>query len=227
MKGTLKFVVALAVTFLVMLAFRALAFTIYTVPSNGLKPVLEEGDRILVNRWSYGLRTGLRGLFSYGRWCKDKIGYDDMVAFNYPLDSTDYVTDRPVCLGYCKAVPGDTVFINKEIQIVIPGKCRMVRVTKENMKLLCNTYNMHEHRNALIKGDTLFVDGKITHCASFTQNYYWISTHNDRNLKDSRFFGLVPENHIIGRVMAVVFNKDDRQPFYSGYRDNRFFASIK
>ena len=227
MKGTLKFVVALAVTFLVMLAFRALAFTIYTVPSSGLQPELKEGDRILVNRWSYGLRTGLGGLFSYGRWCKSKVDYNDMVAFNEPLDTADDVTYRPVCLGYCKAVPGDTVSVNKDVQIVIPGKCRMVRVTKENMALLCNTYNIHEHRKAQIKGDTLYVDGKITHCASFTQNYYWMTTHSNHNLKDSRFFGLVPENHIIGKVVTVVFNKDDRKPFYEGYRNDRFFASIK
>ncbi|HRN16250.1 MAG TPA: signal peptidase I [Xylanibacter oryzae] len=227
MKGTLKFVVALAVTFLVMLVFRALVFTIYTVPSSGLKPELNDGDRILVNRWSYGLRTGLGGLFDYGRLCKGNVEYGDLVAFNNPLDSLHSISKRSIFVGYCKAMPGDTVHFNSSPEFIIPGKSHMVRVTKDNMQLLCNTYIIHEHKDAKIKNNNLYVDGKETHCASFTQNYYWMSTHSNQNLKDSRFFGLVPESHIIGRVVAIVYNKDDSKPFYEGYREDRLFKFIK
>ena len=51
-----------------MLLFRSVAFTIYTVPQTGIKPWLVSGDRVLVNRWSYGLRTGGERFFPYSRW---------------------------------------------------------------------------------------------------------------------------------------------------------------
>ena len=56
MANWLKFVIALASAFLLMLAFRALAFTLYTVDGRALAPVFINGDRLIVSRWSYGLR---------------------------------------------------------------------------------------------------------------------------------------------------------------------------
>ncbi len=68
MKAGFKFILAFAVAALCMLAFRSLAFTLLTVDGNALEPVLRRGDRVVVNRWSYGLRAGGNGsLFSYGR----------------------------------------------------------------------------------------------------------------------------------------------------------------
>ena len=68
MRSALKFVMALIVTILLMLAFRALVFTVYTVSGSGLEPCFVSGDRVLVNRWSYGLRTGGGPYFRYTRW---------------------------------------------------------------------------------------------------------------------------------------------------------------
>ena len=61
MRSTLKFLIVLAVSLLVMLVFRALAFTVYAVGGKALEPDFKAGDRVLVNRWSYGLRTGAAG----------------------------------------------------------------------------------------------------------------------------------------------------------------------
>ena len=57
MRSTLKFLLALVVAFAAMLTFRALVFTIYTVPDASVEPTFKAGDRVMVNRWSYGLRT--------------------------------------------------------------------------------------------------------------------------------------------------------------------------
>ena len=106
MKGVFQFLVALALAFLLMMAFRALAFTICTVDGEGLEPEFEAGDRVLVNRWSYGLRTGARGgLFPYGRLLRQPVGRGDIVAYEDPTDTTHI----RVLLGRCLALPGDTV----------------------------------------------------------------------------------------------------------------------
>jgi signal peptidase I len=225
MNNLLKFVAALAVAFIMMFAFRALAFTIYTIPDSGLSPALRSGDRVLVNRWSYGLRSE-GNIFAYGRWVKRDVERGDYVVFNNPADTLHSISCKGVMISRCKGCPGDTVIFGG-IPLVLPGIHRMVRVTKDNAPILCATYNLHEHKRAVILKGTLIVDGKKTYCASFSQNYYWMETGKVQNAVDSRCFGLVPENHIIGRAVAIAYNKDDRQPLYSGYDNKRWLLPIQ
>ena len=118
MRSTLKFLVAFVVAFIVMMAFRALVFTIYTVPGSQLEPDFKAGDRVMVNRWSYGLRTGGSGLFSYGRLCWQAIEKGDYVAVDDTLGN--------VSIGCCTALPGDTVKW-KERTIIVPGKANCAK----------------------------------------------------------------------------------------------------
>ena len=113
MRSTLKFLAALAVAFIAMLSFRALVFTIYTVPGSSLEPDLMAGDRVMVNRWSYGLRTGGDGLFSYGRLCRQNAKKGELVAID---DSAGNVM-----IGRLTALPGDTIRW-QERTVIVPGK---------------------------------------------------------------------------------------------------------
>ncbi len=114
MRSTLKFIVALAISLLVMLAFRALVFTIYSVNGTGLKPAFVAGDQVVVNRWSYGLRTGDGKLFSYGRICWQSPAKGDYVAFEDSVGN--------VLIGCCAALPGDTVTLSGLRRAIVPGK---------------------------------------------------------------------------------------------------------
>jgi signal peptidase I len=118
MRNTLKFLCALAVALIAMLAFRALVFTIYTVPGSRLEPAFKAGDRVMVNRWAYGLRTGGGGLFSYGRIGRQTVSRSDWVAYDDSLGR--------VFIGQCKALPGDTVLLDQR-RIVIPGLLNCAR----------------------------------------------------------------------------------------------------
>ena len=105
MKAWLKTISALAAAAVAVVLFRALFFAMYTVSGTRLEPVLMAGDRVLVNRWSYGLRTGgMNGLFGYGRICADSVRVGDIVAFDSPAGGPGGVL---VCR--CAALPGDTV----------------------------------------------------------------------------------------------------------------------
>ena len=107
MRNTLKFLLSLTVAMAIMLGFRSLVFTIYTVEGEGLAPVFLKGDRVMVNRWSYGLRTGSdEGLFNYGRLCRQLPKKGDFIAYEDPRDSTG----QSVLFGRCQALPGDTVY---------------------------------------------------------------------------------------------------------------------
>ena len=118
MRSILKFLVALVVAFLVMLMFRALVFTIYTVPGSQLEPTFKAGDRVMVNRWSYGLRTGDGRLFSYARLCWQPVRKGHWVVVDDSLGQT--------LVGRCTALPGDTVRW-QERKIILPSKTSCAR----------------------------------------------------------------------------------------------------
>ncbi len=220
MKSALKFVMALIVTILLMLAFRALVFTVYTVSGSGLEPCFVSGDRVLVNRWSYGLRTGDGRYFRYTRWMPSPVERGDLVAFNCPSDSSVQFTSLPVSACYCTGVPGDTVKADG-VRLVVPGKNHIVKVNDSNMRLLCFLYNRYEGRKAEVKNGRLIVDGTDTRCAVFAKDYYWFSSGRPSELCDSRFFGFVPETHVIGKVVMLLYSVDDSLPFYECLRPGR------
>ncbi len=226
MKGLLKFIAALCITMLTMLVFRALFFTIYTVPNNSMAPLLKNGDRILVNKCSYGLRTGEDIRYGYSRWIKQNLCKGDITAFNYPIDISGSISDNPVYVARCSALPGDTVMVSHEFSLIVPGKNIPVSVTPKNAVLLCNMLRMHEHRNSYICNDKLYIDGREIHSITFDNDYYWMSAIGSYNVNGSGYFGLVPEDHIVGRVVMTVYSTDRTKPFYNCLRWDRFLKLL-
>ena len=115
MSEWLKFVATLVLTFLLVLAFRALAFSVYTVEGKGLQPDFIQGDRLLVNRWSYGLRINGKGILPDSRLLRKPIKRGEIVVFDWPDDSI-----AGEFIARCKAVPGDTIRLQEGLTVV-PG----------------------------------------------------------------------------------------------------------
>lgn len=116
MRQCAKFIIAFAVAAVVLLLFRAVVLTLYTINGEALMPELHKGDRVLVNRWSYGLRTGQENsLFAYGRLLKSDIKRGDIVAVENPNDSVN-----GVFILRCKHLPGDTITIDGK-KTLVPG----------------------------------------------------------------------------------------------------------
>lgn len=107
--------------------------------------------------------------------------------------------------------------------LIIPSKGKAIRVYPWNKTLLRNTLVLHEKKQAEIKNDTLYVEGNpVQHC-HFTKDYYWVGANNAINLSDSRLFGFVPEDHIIGKASIIWFSKEKGTGPFSGYRWGRIW----
>lgn len=116
MRKTAKFLLALAIAFMLMLCFRATVFTICTVDGEGLEPLFKSGDRVLVNRWSYGLRVGGKGgILDYDRIGRKAVERGDIVAFENPRKEGEILICR--CIG----LPGDTIRQGPH-HLVVPGR---------------------------------------------------------------------------------------------------------
>ena len=68
-----KWILAFAGAVVVVLLLRGFAFTSCLIPSTGMENSIFQGERILVNKWSYGLRVPFMSLFSYHRWCESPV----------------------------------------------------------------------------------------------------------------------------------------------------------
>lgn len=108
-----KWILVFAGAIVIVLLLRGFAFTSCFIPSTGMENSIFQGERILVNKWSYGLRVPFMSIFSYHRWRERPVREQDIVVFNNPAGIRQPVIDRrEIYIGRCIGVPGDTLFID-------------------------------------------------------------------------------------------------------------------
>lgn len=84
--------------------------------------------------------------------------------------------------------------------IILPTKGKTVRLTLTNIPLYKRIIESYEGNSLKIVGDQIFINDRKTIEYTFLMNYYWVAGDNKKHSFDSRYWGFVPENHIIGRV---------------------------
>ena len=304
-----KSIIIFAGAIILVLLFRWFVFSSYVIPSSGMENALYQGDHILVNKWSYGLRWPFMSLFSYHRWAYKQVKKGDIVVFNNPAVTQKAIDRRDIFICRCVGAPGDTLVVDslfmiqssleavgpdgkklyaypteKEIVIkalltqlsipdtglmghdekqnvrtfsryeyylleqslasnnwitpleqtsgkvytmVIPEKDKSIDIHPWNVTLLRNTIVLHEGKNADVRNDSLYISGQPVSSYTFSKDYYWMASNNFLNLSDSRLFGLVPHDHIIGKAKWVWFSKESDSGLFAGHRWERFFKTVK
>lgn len=106
-------------------------------------------------------------------------------------------------------------------KIWIPQAGATVNLTSINLPLYERIITVYEGHKLEVKNNEIFIDDKPTTTYKFTYNYYWMMGDNRHNSQDSRFWGFVPETHIVGKASLIWFSWD------KGPRLDRIFKSIK
>lgn len=126
MKGWKIAITIVGVTLVVVL-LRGCVATSYLIPSSGMENSLYQGERILVNKWSYGLRLPFMKLWGYHRWADSPVRKEDILVFNNPANLSEPMIDRrEVFIGRCIGTPGDTLLIDSLFS-VIPSEEKCTR----------------------------------------------------------------------------------------------------
>jgi signal peptidase I len=105
----------------------------------------------------------------------------------------------------------------------IPAKGMTVKINSKNIAWYRRIITAYEGHTLQEKGNEILIDGKKATSYTFSMNYYWLMGDNRYNSADSRVWGCVPEDHIVGRASLVWFSKSS----YAGIRWERIFNFIK
>ena len=112
--------------------------------------------------------------------------------------------------------------------IFIPKKGATIHITPENLPLYERCIRNFEGHTLAVKEGRIFIDGIASDTYTFAMDYYFMMGDNRHNSADSRTWGFVPEDHIVGKPLFVWLSLDkDKSLFGGGIRWNRFFTIPK
>ncbi len=107
--------------------------------------------------------------------------------------------------------------------LYIPKKGATVQLDLEVLPLYERAIRVYEHNDLQVNGTTILINGEPATSYTFKQDYYWLMGDNRHRSQDSRFWGFVPHDHVVGKAVLVWFTKDP----YTGIRWKRMFSSVK
>lgn len=191
---------------LLVLTFRSFFFEPFKIPSGSMIPTLVVGDFIVVNKFSYGLRLPVlnKKVMAIG---DPKRG--DVAVFRYPVDPGINFIKRVIGL------PGDSItYRNKQLFVngELVGSENIGRFKTTDVK--CSTPS----KDAVLAFEDLASDGHniLLHEASRGRNGQWVvpeghyfmmGDNRDRS-NDSRVWGFVPDENLVGRAVGIWLNFD-------------------
>jgi signal peptidase I len=215
---------------LVVLLLRAFMFEPFRIPSDSMMPTLLDGDFILVNKYTYGLRLPVLNtkIVDIG---EPKRG--DVVVFRFPPDPAINYIKRLVGLpGDRIRIESDHLFVNGEA-VPYSDLGSYSDGCYENMRLAEETLGEHRHRSLYCNTSGELVTGPLPSCGrqldrayvcpaeglsgpdrgdtveiEVPAGQYLMIGDNRDNSADSRYFGFVPEANLVGSARRIWFNWD-------------------
>ncbi len=110
----------------------------------------------------------------------------------------------------------------------IPSEGATIPVNRKTLALYGNTIKLYDLNNEVrIEDDKLYIDGQEVTEYTFNQDYYFMMGDNRHNSLDSRFWGFVPANHVVGKGFFIWLSLDPNESFFSKIRWSRFFNLIR
>ena len=111
--------------------------------------------------------------------------------------------------------------------IWIPKRGATIELTPENLALYRRCIKNYEHNELEEKDGVVYINGEKATTYTFQYDYYWMMGDNRHNSADSRSWGFVPEDHIVGKPIMIWLSLDkDRSLIDGGIRWNRLFRWV-
>lgn len=252
----------------ILLVIQVFCLTSFKVPSDSMEPVLQPGDKIIVNKLIYGARlfnlfASLKGkdikIYRVPGW--GMLKRNDVIVFNFPYAENRWDSIRFNVMQYyvkrCIALPGDTLEIrncyykvrgyngelgNMKAQnylsslerpeekgivvgtfpwdwrlrwnirefgpLPIPKKGQEIRMESRTLHMYKQLIEWEQKCKLIEHNDRIYIGDSLIHIYKFEKNYYFVSGDKMANSRDSRYWGMLPEDYIVGKVTRIWNSKD-------------------
>ena len=204
----------------------------FVTNSRGIPPqyVMQEFDR---------LGLSYQDIENAGPYMADSTGV--LLAYNVPLTKRQLSRLSSSTLGMQLNIVCDTaeatentdLFPHREGQkqsvdnygpVYIPAKGDVIELNDSTLTIYRRLIEVYEHNELEVKDGKCYVNGELAETYTVKQDYYWMMGDNRHHSQDSRYWGFVPEDHIVGKAKWIVFSRDkDRGKFRKG----RWFRSVE
>lgn len=112
--------------------------------------------------------------------------------------------------------------------LVLPKEGMTIAINDSTLGLYGETIRLYEHhKNVEISSSTLTIDGQSLNEYTFKQDYYFMMGDNRNNSLDSRYWGFVPADHIVGKPLFIWFSVDEHADLLHKIRWSRLFNGIR
>ena len=110
--------------------------------------------------------------------------------------------------------------------IWIPAKGQSIDLTLKNLPIYERPIRTYEGNKLEVKDGKIYINDQETTKYTFKMDYYWMQGDNRHNSLDSRYWGFVPEDHIVGKPIFIWWSSDPDRHGFSGIRWNRLFRFV-
>jgi len=112
--------------------------------------------------------------------------------------------------------------------LYIPKEGATVKIDTSNICLYERIISAYEGNDLKIKDGKIYINNEIADSYTFNMNYYWLMGDNRHNSADSRYWGFVPEDHVVGKAVFVWLSLDNTKSLFNGkIRWNKMFRIVR
>jgi len=110
--------------------------------------------------------------------------------------------------------------------IWIPKKGATVKLSLANLPLYERPIRVYENNKLEVRNGQIYINDKPANNYTFKMDYYWMMGDNRHNSADSRYWGFVPEDHVVGKPIFIWWSHDVDHPGFKGIRWKRLFTCV-
>ena len=195
-------------------------------------------DKVVEKQYCYSINTSE----PLSQYAIDELGITEISGSgnNYFSPLTDQMVERLLKMKNVKSVtryiatdesfPHDPHYkwtADNMGSLWIPKKGATITLTQENLPLYERIIDVYEDNDLEVKNGEIFINGEKAESYTFKMDYYWMMGDNRHNSADSRYWGFVPEDHIVGKASFIWMSADQRGSFPTNIRWNRLFNKVK
>ncbi len=209
-----------------------------------MRETIVAGDYLLVNKFIYGARTPQSILYISLPQVQFPILKDirrgDVIVFDFPGEVNEVLPIRNLYLvKRCIGLPGDTIdIVNGNVRVngllvnffdrvkedlapvIVPAKGMSLKIVPSTFSHW-KVFIQREGSSIVQKDGKIFIDGNITEFYTVKKDYFFVLGDNINNSSDSREWGFIPEENIVGKAMLIYWSKGE-----DGIRWNRIGTLI-